>query len=82
MDPRVRALADSAPNFGYLLVHERLPDPDGSQVVYLENLGNADCADREEHVSAYAQAFDRLVEASLDDSGTAAMIKEITGELR
>ncbi|OLT13718.1 hypothetical protein BJF78_21380 [Pseudonocardia sp. CNS-139] len=60
----------------------RLPDPADSQVVYLEDLWSADYVNRPEQVAAYSEAFDRLVEASLDTKGTAAMITEATGELR
>jgi transcriptional regulator with XRE-family HTH domain len=60
----------------------RLPDPGNTQVVYLEDLWGADYVDRDEQVSAYTEAFNRLVEVSVDAKGTAAMIRKVMGELQ
>lgn len=59
----------------------RLPDPTEAEVVYLEDLWSADYVDGERQVAAYTGAFSRLVEVSLDEKDSAAMIEEATGEL-
>lgn len=53
-----------------------------SQVVYLEDLWNADYVNRPEQVAAYTSALNGLVEVALNERATAAMIKEIMGELQ
>lgn len=53
-----------------------------SEVVYLEDLWNADYVNRQEQVDTYNETFRRLVAVSLDEEKTVAMIKEIVGELR
>lgn len=60
----------------------RLSDPADAQVVYLEDLWNADYVNRPEQVTAYTEAFSRLLEVSLDETDTAAMITDIMGGLR
>ena len=60
----------------------RLDTPADSQVVYLEDLWDANYVTRPEQVATYTEAFDRLVEVSLDETGTVAMIETAMGELR
>ncbi len=59
----------------------RLPEPD-AQIVYLEDLWNADYINRSEQVTAYTEAFGRLLDVCLDEAGTAAMITDIMDGLR
>jgi transcriptional regulator with XRE-family HTH domain len=58
-----------------------LPEPDGSQVVYLEDRWSADYLDKPKQVSAYSEVFDRLVEQALDVQGTRAVIERVIREL-
>lgn len=60
----------------------RLPEPPGTEVVYLEDLWSADYVDRDSQVTAYVQVFDRLCDAALDAASTAEMLEEAIGELR
>jgi hypothetical protein len=57
----------------------RLPDP-GGQVVYLEDLWSAEYVDREAHVAAYNQVFDRLCTSALDAAETMSLIERVMGE--
>jgi transcriptional regulator with XRE-family HTH domain len=59
----------------------RLPEPDGEQVVYLEDRWSADYLDKPEQVSAYSVVFDRLAEVALDTKGTRAAIEGVMKEL-
>jgi hypothetical protein len=70
------------PSMGTSFQILRLPEPPGSEVVYLEDLWSADYVDRDSQVSAYLHVFDRLCDAALDAESTAEMLEEAVGELR
>jgi hypothetical protein len=59
----------------------RLPEPDGGQVVYLEDQWSADYLDKPKQTSAYSVLFDRLCTAALDEQGTRTAIEEVMKEL-
>jgi hypothetical protein len=59
----------------------QLPEPDGNQVVYLEDQFTADYLDKPKHVSAYTVIFDRLIEAALDEQRTRSAIEGVIREL-
>jgi transcriptional regulator with XRE-family HTH domain len=70
------------PSMGTSFEILRLPEPPGTEVVYLEDLWSADYVDRDSQVTAYVQVFDRLCDVALDAPSTAEMLKEAVGELR
>jgi transcriptional regulator with XRE-family HTH domain len=60
----------------------RLPEPPGTQVVYLEDLWGAEYIDREAQVAAYTQVFDRLCASAHDAAETMSLIEKAMGEFR
>lgn len=59
----------------------QLPEPEGGQVVYLEDMWSADYLDKPKQVSAYTVVFDRLTGMALDEQGTRAAIEGVIREL-
>jgi transcriptional regulator with XRE-family HTH domain len=59
----------------------RLPGPDASEVVYLEDQWSADYLDKPKQTSAYSVVFDRICTSALDEQGTRAAIEEVMKEL-
>ena len=59
----------------------RLPEPEGAEVVYLEDRWHADYLDKPKHTSAYGVVFDRICTSALDEQGTRAAIKNVMKEL-
>jgi transcriptional regulator with XRE-family HTH domain len=74
--------AGAHPAMGTAFHVVRLPEPDSSTHVYLEDLWSAEYLDREAQVNAYARVFDRLSGAALDPASAASVIEEATGDLQ
>lgn len=59
----------------------RLPEPESSEVVYLEDQWSADYLDKPKQTSAYSVVFDRLCTSALDEQSTRTAIEEVMKEL-
>jgi Domain of unknown function (DUF5753) len=59
----------------------RLPEPDGTQVVYLEDRWSADYLDKPKQTSAYSEVFNRISTSALDEQGTRTAVEEVMKEL-
>ncbi|MGI5133177.1 helix-turn-helix domain-containing protein [Pseudonocardia sp. CA-107938] len=59
----------------------RLAEPEGAQVVYLEDRWSADYLDKPKQTSAYAEVFDRLCTSAMDEQATRTAINGVMKEL-
>ena len=59
----------------------RLPEPDGTQVVYLEDRWSADYLDKPKQTSVYSVVFDRLCASARDEQGTRTAIEGVMRDL-
>jgi transcriptional regulator with XRE-family HTH domain len=58
------------------------PDPEDTDVVYIENTQGQAVIEDQPRIEQYQNAFDRLRRSSLDPDGSLALIKRVAGELR
>jgi len=59
-----------------------LPDPPGGEVVVVEGLWSADYVDKQDQIRHYADVFDVLCRAALDEQCTARLINDCMGDRR